>query len=107
MANYRRNRVAGGTYFFTVNLADRHSSLLVEHIDLLRSVVRAVRTSQPFHIDAWVVLPEHLHAVWTLPPGDDNYSARWHAIKKAFSKALPPTEKLTAARARRARHLAA
>ena len=100
MANYRRNRVAGGTYFFTANLADRHSRLLVEHIDLLRNAVRAVRASQAFHIDAWVVLPEHLHAVWTLPPEDDNYSARWQAIKKAFSRSLPPTEKVTAARVR-------
>jgi len=99
MANYRRNRVAGGTYFFTVNLADRHSRLLVEHIDLLRNAVRTVQVSQPFHIDAWVVLPEHLHAMWTLPPGDHNYSSRWLAIKKLFSKSLPPTEVVTASRA--------
>lgn len=68
MPEYRRNRVAGGTYFFTVNLADRGSHLLVERIDLLRASVRRVRQLSPFHIDAWVVLPDHLHAVWTLPP---------------------------------------
>jgi putative transposase len=98
MANYRRNRVADGTYFFTVNLADRDSHLLVDHIDMLRAAVREVRHRRPFHIDAWVVLPEHMHAVWTLPGGDDDYSGRWLAIKKAFSKALPRTESATDAR---------
>lgn len=92
MTDYRRNRVPGGTYFFTVNLLERRSGLLVEHIELLRDAVRAVRTRRPFHIDAWVVLPDHLHAVWTLPEGDADYSGRWRAIKIAFAKALPKTE---------------
>ncbi len=92
MSNYRRNRVPGGTYFFTVNLLDRSSGLFVEHIDLLRDAVRAVKRRHPFHIDAWVVLPDHLHAVWTLPEGDDDYSGRWRAIKKAFVKGLPAIE---------------
>ncbi|WP_280142043.1 hypothetical protein [Nitrosomonas aestuarii] len=47
---------------------------------------------QPFHIDAWVVLPDHLHCIWTLPGHDDDYSRRWRAIKKAFSKSIPKTE---------------
>jgi len=92
MPNYRRNRVPGGTYFFTVNLLDRKSVLLVEYIDDLREAVRVVRQTQPFHIDAWVVLPEHMHAIWTLPSGDDRYSDRWRAIKKKFSKTIPKTE---------------
>ncbi len=46
----------------------------------------------PFHIDAWVILPEHMHCIWTLPEGDDNYSSRWQAIKKAFSKTIPAHE---------------
>lgn len=92
MPNYRRNRVPGGTYFFTVNLLDRKSALLTEHIAELREAVRSVRQRQPFHIDGWVVLPEHMHAIWTLPPGDADYSSRWRAIKKAFSKALPNIE---------------
>ena len=92
MPNYRRNRVPGGTYFFTVNLLDRKSALLVEYIDDLREAVRVVRQTQPFHIDAWVVLPEHMHAIWTLPSGDDRYSDRWRAIKKEFSKTIPKTE---------------
>ncbi|MBS1154897.1 MAG: transposase [Proteobacteria bacterium] len=92
MSDYRRNRVPGGTYFFTVNLLDRQSRLLVERIDLLRDAVRHVKHRRPFHIDAWVVLPDHLHAVWTLPEDDADYSGRWREIKKAFAKALPETE---------------
>ncbi|CAG9932012.1 REP-associated tyrosine transposase [Candidatus Nitrotoga arctica] len=86
--------MAGGTYFFTVNLLERYpNDLLVRHIDLLRSVVTKVRQKRPFHIDAWVVLPDHLHCVWTLPPGDDDFSNRWRLIKQRFSKALPITER--------------
>jgi len=92
MTDYRRNRIPGGTYFFTVNLLERSSHLLVEHVDLLRDAVRVVKSRQPFHIDAWVVLPDHLHAVWTLPEGDADYSGRWRAIKIAFAKSLPKIE---------------
>ena len=60
--NYRRARVGGGTYFFTVNLAQREGRLLVDHIDILRNAVRYVKTRHPFHIDAFVVLPDHLLA---------------------------------------------
>lgn len=94
MPDYRRYRVPGGTYFFTVNLLERYpNDLLIRHIDLLRSVIRAVRIKWPFHIDAWVVLPDHLHGVWTLPPGDDDFTNRWRLIKQGFSKALPSTER--------------
>jgi putative transposase len=82
--DYRRNRVAGGTFFFTANLLDRRSGLLVEQIDALREAVRQVRARTPFHIDAWVVLPDHMHCVWTLPKGDADFPGRWRAIKKAF-----------------------
>jgi REP-associated tyrosine transposase len=93
VADYRRYRVAGGTYFFTVNLLQRYpNDLLVRHIELLRTVVREVRKNRPFHIDAWVILPDHLHCVWTLPPGDDDFTNRWRMIKQRFSKALPMTE---------------
>jgi len=92
MPDYRRNRVAGGTYFFTVNLLDRSSRLLVAHVDALREAVRDVRRRSPFHIDAWVVLPDHMHCIWTLPLDDVGYSGRWRAVKKLFSKAIPPTE---------------
>jgi putative transposase len=89
---YRRNRVAGGCYFFTVNLWDRRSSLLVERIELLRECVRRVRAGRPFHVDAWVVLPEHMHAVWTLPEGDDDFSTRWGSIKRQFSRGVEDGE---------------
>jgi hypothetical protein len=45
--DYRRNRFAGGTYFFTVNLLDRDRPLLVEHIGLLRESVRRVGETGP------------------------------------------------------------
>ncbi len=101
MSKYRRNRVPGGTYFFTVNLLDRSSRLLTENIDAFRAIVRQVRARQPFCIDAWVVLPDHTHCVWTLPPGDTDYSSRWKAIKIAFAKTLPKTERLSAVRLRK------
>ena len=88
MVFYRRNRVAGGTYFFTVNLSNRKSTLLVDHIDDLRESVRFVLREKPFQIDAWVVLPEHIHAIWTLPDDDNNYSIRWGRIKGRFSHQL-------------------
>src|SRR5690606_4304683 len=89
-------RVPGATYFFTVNLFDRRSDLLVRHINLLRDTVRATKARHPFHIDAWVVLPEHMHCVWTLPEGGADFALRWKVIKFGFAKRLPPTETLTA-----------
>jgi putative transposase len=84
---YRRNQVPGGTFFFTVNLLDRRSDLLVTQIDVLRDAVRQVRARAPFQIDAWVVLPDHMHCLWTLPENDADFPGRWRAIKKSFSKA--------------------
>ncbi|MCC6716424.1 MAG: transposase [Acetobacteraceae bacterium] len=95
MPNYRRHRVPGGTYFFTVNLRDRRSDHLVTHIAALRAAIRTTRTRAPFHIDAWVVLPDHMHCLWTLPEGDADYPSRWQAIKKAFSRAIPAFEPRT------------
>jgi putative transposase len=92
MPDYRRNRVPGGTYFFTVTLHDRSSDRLVTHVEALRTAVRQVRARAPFHIDAWVVLPDHMHCVWTIPSGDSDFPARWRAIKTALSKSLPATE---------------
>ena len=86
MTNYRRTQVPGATWFFTVNLADRRSRLLVIHIDTLRQALRYVQARHPFRIDAMVVLPDHLHAVWTLPAGDSNYSLRWRLLKAWFSR---------------------
>jgi putative transposase len=88
MVQYRRNIVPGGTFFFTVTLHDRRSSALVDHIDLLRAAFRKSRQSKPFEIDAIVVLPDHLHAIFTLPTDDADFSGRWRAIKGAFTTAL-------------------
>ena len=88
MPNYRRLLVHGGTYFFTVNLHDRRSSLLTARIDLLRRAIRQTRRTLPFEVDAWVVLPDHMHCVWTLPEGDSDFPARWRSIKLGFSFAL-------------------
>jgi putative transposase len=88
MVRYRRNFIPGGTYFFTVTLADRRSALLVEHIDTLRAAFRAGRRERPFVIDAIVVLPDHLHAILTLPVGDADFSGRWRRIKGYFSSRM-------------------
>jgi putative transposase len=88
MVRYRRNVVPGGTYFFTVTLADRTSSSLIDHIDMLRSAFRAARQQHPFAIDAVVILPDHLHAVWTLPADDADFSGRWRRIKSNFTRRL-------------------
>ena len=74
--------------FFTVCLAHRGTSVLIDHVDILREAVGHVRRQRPFGIDAWVVLPDHIHAVWTLPEGDANYSQRWGSIKARFSRFL-------------------
>ncbi|WP_198009360.1 transposase [Nitrosomonas sp. Is79A3] len=78
----------GGTYFFTVNLLERRLDTLVRYVDVLRSAARVTRRERPFHIDAWVVLPDHMHCVWTLPPEDDDYSNRWKAIKIRFVRTV-------------------
>jgi putative transposase len=92
MPGYRRLFVPGACYFFTVNLADRRSHRLIREIAALRSAVASTRARHAFVIDAWVVLPDHLHAVWTLPEGDCDFSTRWASIKRLFSWQLPPGE---------------
>ena len=98
MPEYRRCRVPGGTYFFTVAIAERRRSLLTEHIQALRQAFRAARTARPFVVDAIVVLPDHLHCLWTLPPGDVDYSVRWAHVKSAFSMQMLSGERRCASR---------
>ena len=88
MTDYRHNRVPGGTFFFTVRLLERGSTLLTDHFSAFGAAMRQARVKRPFHVDAWVVLPDHAHAIWTLPPGDHDCASRWRAVKIAFSKAL-------------------
>jgi putative transposase len=98
MRTYTRAFTPGGTFFFTVNLADRSQMLFIDHIAELRESVRKVRDEHPFHIDAMVVMPEHIHAIWTLPPGDTDYPTRWTLIKAGFSRKLPKGENISASR---------
>jgi len=88
MSRYIRPKLPGACVFFTVNLAERGSWLLVDEIVRLRAAVRATRQERPFEIDAWVVLPDHIDAVWTLPAGDADFSTRWGAIKARFTRSL-------------------
>jgi putative transposase len=88
MVRYRRNRVDGGTYFFTVTLADRRSTAMVDHVNSLRTAFRVARQERPFALDAIVILPDHLHAILTLPEGDANFAGRWRRIKGHFSTGL-------------------
>jgi putative transposase len=99
MTGYRRNFVAGGSFFFTVNLADRRLRLLTENIEALRTAFRDTQLHHPFAIDAIVILPDHLHTVWTLPDGDANFSARWRLIKTSFSRKLAVGEPISSSRA--------
>jgi putative transposase len=98
MTNYRRSNIAGASYFFTVNLAGRSSRLLTEQIVLLRTAFEYTRNRHPFTIDAIVILPDHLHAIWTLPAGDSNFALRWRLIKTVFSRSLLHGERRSASR---------
>ncbi|MBE1291607.1 MAG: transposase [Rhodobacteraceae bacterium] len=89
MSRYIRPKVPGATVFFTVNLAERGGDLLVRRIHALREAVFKTHAERRFYIDAWVVMPDHMHAVWTLPPGDSDYSRRWQVIKARFSRSVP------------------
>lgn len=99
--HYRRAFVPGGTFFFTLGLADRNQCLLTEHIDALRAAFRLVKARHPFEIVAQVVLPDHLHAVWRLPEGDADYPLRWALIKSSFSRRLPAYEAIPLSRRRK------
>ncbi len=91
MVRYRRNFVAGGTYFFTIVLADRRSNALTGHITALRVAFRTTRAAHPFAIDAIVVMPDHFHVVMTLPEGDADFPNRLMLIKRRFTTAIAQT----------------
>ena len=95
---YRRSDVTGGTYFFTVNLADRKNTLLIDEIDKLKFIINKVKNNNPFNLDALVVLPEHLHAIITLPIDDKGYAKRWMLIKSGFSRQIPKHERINKSR---------
>jgi len=88
MSDYRRWRVEGGTYFFTLVTHSRAPLFANETArTILGEKIRECQDAWPFEVNAIVLLSEHLHAMWTLPSGDANYSRRWAWIKKEFTKA--------------------
>ena len=89
MPRYSRAKIDGGVFFFTVALADRSSDLLVRQVGGLRQAYRAAERLYPFETIAICILPDHMHAVWQLPPGDADFSTRWRLIKMRFSRPLP------------------
>ncbi|MFT3756824.1 MAG: transposase [Pseudoxanthomonas sp.] len=102
MRTYLRNRTLGGLYFFPVNLAERGgNTLLTDNIDFLRESFRKTLVDHPVVMDAIVVLPDHLHCLWHLPEGDDNYASRWRLIKARFSQSLAKGERRSASRLRK------
>jgi putative transposase len=99
MRTYIRQRVPGGTYFFTVNLAERrHNDLLIRYVDILREACRYVRQRHPFEISAMVILPEHLHCIWRLQEGDDDFPLRWRLLNTHFSRHIPKGENISRSR---------
>jgi putative transposase len=88
MPDYRRAFVPGGTFFFTLVTNLRRPIFNSESSrNLLGKLFRQCQAQWPFTVDAIVLLPDHLHAIWSLPPGDSGYSRRWAWIKKEFTKA--------------------
>lgn len=88
MSSYQSNRVEGITYFFTVRLEDDENDLLVDNIQLLQKALRSVLRERPFYIDAMVVLPDHIHCIWTLPILRTDFLLRWHSFEKRFTESL-------------------
>lgn len=88
MSRYRRADMEGATYFFTVATYRRQPLLCDAAVRVaIRQAIEAVRVKRPFKIDAWVLLPDHLHCIWTLPTGDADYATRWSMIKRSVSLA--------------------
>jgi len=98
--NYCRAWIPGGTFFFTVAIADRTQDLLIAHIEALREAYAWTLRRHPFRTRAIVILPDHLHAIWTLPADTPDFALRWKLIKEGFSRRLPRIERLGASRRR-------
>ena len=88
MSRYRRVKIDGKAFFFTVALADRSSAILVVHVERLRRIYSAVKQRYPFETVAICVLPDHIHAIWSLPEVDADYPMRWSLIKSGFTRGL-------------------
>jgi len=102
MTDYRRFYIPNSTWFFTVNLAERRNNhLLIEKIDLLRASFSYVKERRAFRINAAVIMPDHLHCIWTLPPDDADFSTRWNLLKGHFSRAIDKGERVSKSRGKR------
>ncbi|HHF7353291.1 TPA: transposase [Legionella anisa] len=95
---YRRIIVPGGVYFFTLNLKNRNSELLIKEINQLRIAFHKIKRKYPFKIECIVILPEHLHMMIRLPIGDGNYSLRIRLIKSIFTHQLQINESISPSR---------
>jgi len=91
---YRRADIKGATYFFTLNLANRKNTLLTDKVNELRESIRHVKQKHSFDINAIVILPEHLHAIITLPQNDNDFATRWMLIKSRFTRQIPKGERV-------------
>jgi putative transposase len=101
MSNYRGYSIAGGTYFFTLALANRQSTLLTDQIEMLRAAYQRTNALHPFTTIAICILPDHIHAIWQLPPDDANFALRWRMIKSQFSRQLPINQQRSDSKAKR------
>ena len=102
MRTYKRLRVDGGCYFFTVVMQQRgRDGILIENIDALREAFRKIKQKHPFTLDAIVILPDHLHCIWQLPKGTDDFSTPWRLIKTTFSKSIEKGEVIDKSRQRK------
>ena len=87
MSHYRRANTPNATYFFTVVTYHRQAFLCDELVrNALRNAIHKVQIQYPFKIDAWVLLPDHMHTIWTLPENDANFSMRWQLIKRYITR---------------------
>ena len=102
MRTYKRLKIEGGCYFFTVVLVQRNgNNLLIEQVDSLRESFKHVQNNHPFTMNAIVIMPDHLHCIWQLPEGDDNFSTRWRLIKAHFSQSIKKGEEINKSRQRK------
>ncbi len=101
MLRYIRAFVPGAFYFFTVALLERRRKRLTQHVEALRDAMCHTKRSRMFRINAIVILPDHLHCIWTLPGMDTDYPTRWRLIKSRFSRAIEPAERLSQRRVKK------
>jgi putative transposase len=88
MPDYKRIIIPGGCFFFTVCLADRQATTLIDYIEELKAAWRWTHLHKPFASPAWVILPDHIHCIWKLPADDSDYASRWNLLKGHFTRAL-------------------